>query len=149
MSKRPPRPAGYPWLTPYLVVNDAEAAIDFYQRAFGFEKRLAIKGPNGKTGHVEMVFQKESTIMFGPFHEGCEWPQRPPTHTKVASPVSLYVYCEDVDALFARAVAAGARTIKPPQDQFYGDRTCCLEDPDGYQWHFATNVADFDPNKAP
>ena len=62
---------------------------------------------------------------------------------------SLYVYCEDVDALFARAVAAGAKAIKPPQDQFYGDRTCTVEDQDGYWWNFATNVADFDPSKAP
>jgi PhnB protein len=149
MSKRPPRPAGYPWLTPYLVVSDADAAIDFYQRAFGFVKRMALKGPNGKSCHVEMTFNQDSLIMFGTPHEGGEWPQKPPALSKVAAPISLYVYCDDVDMLFQRAVAAGAKVYKEPKDQFYGDRTCCLEDPDGYQWHFATNVADFDPNKTP
>ena len=89
-------------------------------------------------------------IMFGPVSaHSSEWAYKPPAMSQVLSPICLYVYCDDVDAVYARATAAGAKTIKPLQDQFYGDRTCVLEDPDGYWWNFATNVADFDPTKAP
>ncbi|HWG44450.1 MAG TPA: VOC family protein [Gemmataceae bacterium] len=148
MSKRPAKLQGTPWLSPYLTVKDADAAIDFYQRAFGFEKRFAMPGPDGKTGHVEMVW-REAMIMFGPEHTKDECAYKAPVTTGVASPVGLYVYCEDVDALYARAVAAGAKVVSAPVDQFYGDRQCTLEDPDGHRWFFATNVADFDPSKAP
>ena len=147
MSKRPPRPAGTPWLTPYLTVRDADAAIDFYCRAFGFEKRFAMPGPNGKTGHAELTW-RDGLVMLGP-----ECPQAPntkaPATTGTPSPVSLYVYCDDVDALYRRATAAGADGGQAPQDMFYGDRVCKLTDPDGHTWYFATNVADFDPAKAP
>lgn len=149
MSKRPPRPQGYPWLIPYFVVKDADAALEFYQKAFGFEKRMAMPGPDGKTGHAELMFH-DSMIMLGPASaHTSEWQHKPPSMTKVVSPITLYVYCDDVDAMHARAIAAGAKSIKPPQDQFYGDRNCVLEDPDGYWWNFATNVADFDPSNAP
>lgn len=145
MSKRPARPAGTPWLSPYLVVKDADAALDFYQRAFGFEKRCAIPGPNGKTGHAEMVWQ-EALIMFGP--EGACNAKSPAT-SGIDSPVNLYAYCDDVDALYARATKAGAKSVLPPQEMFWGDRMCKLLDPDGHSWSFATNVADFDPSKVP
>jgi uncharacterized glyoxalase superfamily protein PhnB len=148
MSKRPPRQEGYPWLIPYLVVKDADAALAFYAKAFGFVKRMAMPGPDGKTVHAEIMW-KDGMIMLGPFRESPEMPHRPPAISKVISPMALYLYCEDVDAVFARATAAGAKAIKPPQDQFYGDRTCTVEDPDGYQWSFATNVADFDPSQPP
>lgn len=150
MSKRPPRPHNCPWLTPYLVVKDSDAAIAFYEKAFGFEKRMAMPSPDGKTGHAEMTY-RDSLIMFGRVSSqpSSDCPYKPPAMTQVVSPISLYVYCDDVDALFARATAAGAKALKPPQDQFYGDRTCWLEDPDGYYWYFATNVADFDPSKMP
>jgi PhnB protein len=148
MSKRPPRPQGSPWMMPYLTVKDADATLDFYQRAFGFEKCFAMPGPDGRTGHVEMRF-REAKIMFSPESAMAECPGRAPATSGVASPIGLYVYCEDVDALFARAVAAGAKAVHPPQDMFWGDRMCHLTDPDGHAWSFATNVGDFDPSKAP
>lgn len=148
MSKRPPRPPGYSWLIPYLVVKDADAALAFYQKAFGFEKRMALPGPNGKTAHAEMMW-RDAMIMLGTPHSSSEWPSKPPAMSQVASPVSFYLYCDNVDASFARAIAAGAKQIKPPQDMWYGDRICVVEDADGYTWHFAANVADFDPSKAP
>jgi PhnB protein len=148
MSKRPACPQGTPWLSPYLTVKDSDTAIDFYQRAFGFEKRFSMPGPDGKTAHVEMRW-RDAMIMFGPEQTRGECPSKAPATTGVASPVGMYVYCDDVDTLFARAVAAGAKVVSSPQDMFYGDRQCTLEDPDGHRWYFATNVADFDPSKAP
>jgi len=147
MSKRPARPPGTPWLSPYLTVKDADAALGFYQRAFGFEKRFAFPGPDGRTNHAEMVWQ-DALIMFGPEgSSGCE--AKAPATSAIDSPVHLYVYCDDVDALYARATKAGAKSVLPPQDMFWGDRICKLLDPDGHCWNFATNVADFDPSKAP
>jgi PhnB protein len=150
MSKRPPLQPGYSWMSPYLLVKDADASLDFYAKAFGFEKRMSMPGPDGKCMHAEMNWH-DVVIMFGTYSEAVEkrWPCRPPKMQGVNCPISLYVYCDDVDALFARAVAAGAKVINPVQDQFYGDRTGVLEDPDGYWWSFATNIADFDPSKTP
>lgn len=145
MSKRPARPAGASWLSPYLVVKDADAALDFYQRAFGFAKRAIMPGPDGRAKHVEMMW-KDILIMFGP--EGA-CANKAPATSGTPSPVNLYVYVEDVDALHARAAAAGATVALPPQDMFWGDRMCKLTDPDGHEWTFATNVADFDPSKVP
>jgi uncharacterized glyoxalase superfamily protein PhnB len=135
------------WLSPYLTVKDSGAALDFYQRAFGFEKKVAMPGPDGRPAHVEMTY-RDAVIMFGP--EGAAGGKcRSPATSGVRSPVGLYVYCDDVDALFARATAVGAKAETPPTTQFYGDRNCQLIDPDGHIWYFATNVADFDPAKAP
>jgi uncharacterized glyoxalase superfamily protein PhnB len=147
MSNRPARPAGVPWLTPYLCVKDPDASLDFYQRAFGFEKKATMPGPDGRTGHAEMTF-RDALIMFGP--EGAYGsPVRAPATLGIPSPVNLYVYCDDVDALYARATQAGARGDVPPNDMFWGDRMCKLTDPDGHSWSFATNVGDFDPTKVP
>ncbi len=132
-SSRPPQ---MPWLSPYLTVKDAEAALDFYQRAFGFRKRNAVPGPDGKIMHAEMAWQ-DAVIMLGPEGgNGC--PVGSPATLGIPSPVGLYVYCDDVDALYARAEAAGARVRMPPQDTFWGDRMCQLADPDGHTWNFAT-----------
>jgi uncharacterized glyoxalase superfamily protein PhnB len=150
MSKRPPCPPGYSWLSPYLIVRDANAALAFYEKAFGFDKHMSHPSPDGKSMHAEMKWH-DVVIMFGSVPESKmeDFFCRPPEVKGGRSPMSLYLYCEDVDAVFARAVGAGAKAIKPPQNQFYGDRTCALEDLDGYWWYFATNVGDFDPSKAP
>lgn len=147
MSKRPARPAGTPWVSPYLTVKDVDAAIAFYQKAFGFEKRFSMPGPDGKTGHGEMIY-RDALLMLGP---ECAFggTNKAPATTSVRSPVTLYVYCDDVDSLCARAASAGAKVEVQPQDMFWGDRMCKLVDPDGHVWNFATNVADFDPSKAP
>ena len=147
MSTRPPRPAGMPWLSPYLAVKDAGAAADFYERAFGFEKRMQMPGPDGKPGHTEMAY-RDALIMFGP-ETGGDGKCKSPATLGVNSPVVLYVYCDDVDAVFQRATAAGATAEFPPTTMFWGDRICKVTDPDGHGWNFATNVADFDPSKAP
>lgn len=147
MPTRPPKPAKMSWLAPYLVVKDADAAADFYTRAFGFEKRFSMPMPDGRTGHTEMAY-RDSVIMFGP-EAGYGGVCKTPANLGVMSPVGLYVYCDDVDALYSRATAEGASADGPPQTMFYGDRMVKLTDPDGHIWYFATNVADFDPAHAP
>ena len=146
MANRPAKPSNMPWLTPCLTVKDVDAAVAFYQEAFGFEKRFAMPGPDGRTFHAEVAWH-DSVIMLGP--ECAEHSCKSPATTGVRPSNSLYVYCDDVDALFKRATAAGAKVESPPTDMFWGDRNCTLIDPDGYFWGFATNVADFDPAKAP
>ncbi len=146
MSKRPAKPTEMPWVTPFLTVKDADAALAFYQKAFGFEKRFSMPGPDGKTAHAEVRW-RDGVIMFGP--EGPQNKCKAPSTLGMRSPVGIFVYCEDVDALYKRATAAGAKSEMPPQDMFWGDRMCTVVDPDGHIWSFATNVADFDPAKTP
>ncbi len=144
MSQRPARPEGMPWLSPYLTVKDSDAALEFYRRAFGFETRHAVPGPDGRTMHAEVTW-RDAVIMLGP--EGsCD--TRSPATSGTPSPVQLYVYCDDVDALFARATEAGARPSYPPRDMFWGDRMCQLIDPDGHSWNFATHLGGGVPSEA-
>jgi PhnB protein len=145
MSQRPAKPAGYPWMSSCLQVKDPNASIDFYQRAFGFEKKMAMPGPDGKIMHAELTY-RDTLLMLGP--EGWNGAKTPASSGATPS-FGVYVYCPDVDALYARATAAGAVGVQPPQDMFYGDRVCKVTDPDGYYWMFATNIADFDPAKVP
>jgi PhnB protein len=135
-----------PWLTPCLTVKDVDAAVAFYEKAFGLEKRFSMPGPDGRTMHAEVSWH-DAVIMLGP--ECAERSCQSPATSGVRPATSLYLYCDDVDATFKRATAAGAKVESPPQDMFWGDRTCALIDPDGYCWGFGTNVADFDPAKAP
>jgi PhnB protein len=146
MSKRPAKPSNMPWLTPCLTVKDPDAAVAFYEKAFGFEKRFSMPGPDGRTAHAEVAW-RDCLVMLGP--ESATEPCKSPATSGVRPSSSLYLYCDDVDALFQRAKAAGARVEAPPQDMFWGDRVCTLIDPDGYRWSFGTNVADFDPTKTP
>jgi len=146
MANRPPRPEGYSWLCPYLVVKDAEKAANFYEKAFGLKKKFSMPLPDGKAGHTEMYWH-DCVIMFGP--EQPQFPCKAPVTSGVQPPVQLYLYCEDVDAMYERASKAGAKADQKPETMFYGDRVCKMTDPDGHIWTFATNVADFDPSKAP
>ena len=146
MSKRPAKPAEYPWIMTFLTVKDADAALAFYQKAFGFEKKMSMPGPDGKTAHAEVKW-RDGVIMFSP--ESPPNPCKSPRTLGIRPPVGIYVYCDDVDALYRRAIAAGAKSDKPPETMFWGDRMCTLIDPDGHIWSFATNVGDFDPANAP
>jgi PhnB protein len=146
MSKRPAKPADMPWVATFLTVKDADASLAFYQKAFGFEKKMSMPGPDGKTAHAEVRW-RDGVIMFGT--EGPQNKCKAPSTLGIRPPVGMYVYCEDVDALYKRATAAGAKSEMPPQDMFWGDRMCTVLDPDGHIWSFAANMADFDPAKAP
>jgi uncharacterized glyoxalase superfamily protein PhnB len=132
------KPANFPWLVPYLTVKDADQSLDFYQRAFGFEKRFTMPGPDGKTAHAEAGY-KDVVVMFGPECANGGSGKAPAT-SGVKPAVGLYVYCDDVDALCKRAEAAGAKVERTPVDMFWGDRMCALTDPDGHMWSFATHT---------
>lgn len=148
MSQRSPKPADMPWIIPYLTVRDPAVSLSFYEKAFGFESRpeSCMKDKDGKIMHAEIRF-RDGVLMFGPECASGEQ-GKAPANSGVASPVTLYLYCDDVDALAERARSAGAQIITEPTTMFWGDRMCALTDPDGHRWSFATNVADFDPVKA-
>jgi uncharacterized glyoxalase superfamily protein PhnB len=133
------RPAGVPWLTPYLTVHDARAAIAFFEAAFGFEVRDSVQD-DGVVMHVEMVYQGQLIVMFAP--EGAFGSTaKTPKSAGAIAPQSFYVYVDDVDAVYARALAAGAKSLSEPQDQFWGDRFAQVEDLDGYRWALARHLS--------
>lgn len=135
-------PPGYSSVTPYLVVDNSAEAIDFYRRAFGAEERLRMEH-EGKVGHAELSIG-DSVIMLSDAWP--EWGYRSAT-TIGATPVSLMLYVDDCDAVFDRAVAAGAIVRSPVQDQFYGDRSGNLTDPFGHQWTIGTHKEDVPPEE--
>jgi PhnB protein len=131
-------PDGYHSVIPYMIVDGAAAAIDFYTMAFGATEVLRIPGPDGKIGHAELKIG-DSHIMLADEHPKMEalGPK-----TVGGSPIKIMVYLEDVDAVVGRAVAGGAKIIRPVADQFYGDRTGGIEDPFGHIWYVATHIED-------
>ena len=136
-----PKSKNFSWMSPNLTVSDADAAIDFYKRAFGIEVLDAVPGDDGKTFHAELKY-KDQTLMLakeGLFESG-ENSLKTPAHSGVPSPIVLYCYHENVDALYKQAIAAGAVSQQEPNDMFWGDRTCQVTDPDGHSWCFATNL---------
>jgi PhnB protein len=133
-----PIPEGYHTVTPYLIFSGAGEAIAFYQRALGAEELMRIGGPGGKIGHAEIRIG-DSRIMLADEHPEL---QALSPKTIGGSPVSIHLYVEDVDTAVERAVAAGAKLIRPVADQFYGDRIGDIEDPFGYRWFIATHKED-------
>ena len=133
-----PIPDEYRGATPYLCVNDGARALEFYQKAFGATEVMRIAGPDGKLGHAEIRIG-EAPIMLADEHPEMDF--RSP-HSIGGTPVNILVYVEDVDALVKQAEAAGAQVVRPPADQFYGDRMATLNDPFGHSWSFATHIED-------
>jgi PhnB protein len=133
-----PIPDGYPQVIPLLAVDGAAAAIEFYCSVFGASVRLRMDGPGDKIGHAELQLG-DSVIMLAD-----EFPEISFVGPKSigGTPVTLSVYVEDVDDVFARALSAGAKQLRPVEDQFYGDRVGQFEDPFGHRWSVATHVED-------
>jgi PhnB protein len=138
-----PVPDNYPKITPYLSIDGAAAAIEFYKKAFGATERMRFGGPDGKIGHAEIEIEGGLVMLAD------EYPDmnfRSPT-TLGGSPVTVHIYVADVDAFCARASAAGAMVVRPVANQFYGDRSCQLRDPYGHTWSIATHVEDVSPDE--
>jgi PhnB protein len=138
MAKVKPIPDGYHNLTPYLIVDGAAKAIDFYKKVFGATEKMRMPAPGGKVGHAELTLG-DSMIMLADEHP--EMDHRGP-HAYKGAAVSLMVYVPDVDATVKTALASGAKVVRPVENQFYGDRMGTIEDPFGHQWYVATHVED-------
>jgi PhnB protein len=136
-----PIPDGYHTVTPYLIVDGAAAAIDFYKRAFGATELFRLADPSGKIGHAEIKIG-DSPIMLADEHPDMDI--RGPLALG-GSPVGILLYVENVDALTNQAIAAGAKVVRPLADQFYGDRSATLSDPFGHKWTIATHKEDVSP----
>jgi PhnB protein len=139
-----PIPDGYHSITPYLMIDGATQAIEFYKQAFGATEMFRMDTPGGKIGHAEILIGDSRIMMADDC--GQESPFRNP-RSSGSSSVGLHLYVDDVDQVFAQAVNAGAKIIKPVQDQFYGDRTGALADPFGHVWFIATHKEDLSPDE--
>lgn len=131
-----PIPANCNTVNVSLVVKDGQAAVEFYQKAFGATGGVCLKGPDGAVLHAELQIGN-STVMLGEENE--QWGMIS-AETMGGSPISIMLYVEDCDALFAQAIASGCSEISPPANQFWGDRHGRVQDPFGYQWSIATHI---------
>lgn len=134
-AKVKPIPDGYHSATPYLIIDGAARAIEFYRQAFGAKELMRIPAPGDRIGHAEIKVG-DSVIMLADEHP--EMDARGPKHYG-GSPVSLLLYVTDVDRQFKQALAAGGTEVRPVADQFYGDRAGTLKDPFGHSWHIHTH----------
>ncbi len=133
----------YPTLTPHLAVRDADRALDFYNKAFGAEETVRFTMPDGMVAHAEL---RLGDALFTLSEAMAEYQQQAPDPDGPVQ-VALTWFCPDVDAAFARAIAAGAVAVSEPADQFHGDRTGTLRCPFGHRWILATHLRDMDPQE--
>ena len=133
-----PVPEGFHSITPYLSIKGAKEAIEFYKKAFGAVEAFRLPTPNGEIAHADLVIG-DSHIMLS---EPCEESPMPSPEALGGSTIGMYLYVEDVDALFSQAVEAGAAIVKSVDDQFYGDRMGTLRDPYGHVWFVGTHKED-------
>jgi len=138
-----PIPDGYPRLSPYLIVAGAAKAIDFYKQVLDETERMRMGGPDGKIGHAEVQIG-DAVVMLADEHPdmGYLGPR-----SIGGTPVTIGVYVDDVDSTFDAAVKAGAKSLRPVENQFYGDRSGQFEDPFGHRWSVSTHVEDVPPDE--
>jgi PhnB protein len=143
MADVKPIPDGYQTVTPYLAIEGAAEAIEFYATVLGARERVRMSAPDGKVGHAELQIGDSVVMLSDAYPEmGVRGPR-----AYGGSPVTLLVYVEDVDAAVERAVAGGARVVREVEDRFYGDRSGQIEDPFGHVWNIATHVEDVPPDE--
>jgi PhnB protein len=138
-----PIPEGYHTVTPYLAVDDAAEAIEYYKQAFGATERVRMEAPGGKIGHAELEIG-DSLVMLSDALP--QFSTRPPNDLGGTS-VSVFMYVENVDAVVKQAVDAGATVTMEIADQFWGDRFGSVQDPFGHLWSIATHVEDVPPEE--
>jgi PhnB protein len=143
MAQVKPIPDGYPRVTPYLCVEGAAQAIEFYTKVFGASERMRMPAPDDKLGHAELEIGDSVVMLADEFPEmGIRSPK-----SIGGTPVTISVYVEDVDRAFDAAIEGGAKSLRPVEDQFYGDRVGQFEDPFGHRWSVATHVEDVSPEE--
>jgi PhnB protein len=138
-----PIPQGYHTVTPSIMVRGAAEALDFYRKAFNAEETLRMPGPDGQIIHAEFRIGN-SVMMLG--EEMPEMGGKSP-QSLGGSPVSFFIYLENVDEAWQRAINAGANQVMPLADMFWGDRAGCVDDPFGHHWWLAQHVADLTPEE--
>ena len=138
-----PIPEGYHTLTPFLAVEDAAQAIEFYTRALGGRERARMPAPDGKIAHAELEIGDSVVMIADPFPQSSA---KPPKRLGGTSAV-MFMYVEDVDAFVQQAVDAGATVTMPVEDMFWGDRFGQITDPFGHQWQIATHIEDVSPEE--
>ncbi|MBA2460774.1 MAG: VOC family protein [Actinobacteria bacterium] len=138
-----PIPEGYHSVSPALAVDGAAEAIEFYKRAFGAKERFSMPGPEGMIAHAELQIGDSVVMLSDPFPHSTV---RPPRELGGTS-VGIFVYVEDVDAVFEQAVNEGATVTMALEDMFWGDRFGSVTDPYGHSWSFATHVEDVPPEE--
>ena|SRR5712691_5927653 len=138
-----PIPEGYHTLTPYLAVDNAAEAIEFYKRAFGAKERINMPSPEGTIAHAELEIGDSLVMLSDPFPQSTV---RPPKELGATS-ASVFMYVEDVDEVVKQAVDAGATVTSEVADQFWGDRFGTVSDPFGHVWSIATHVEDLTPEE--
>ncbi len=142
-SEVKPIPEGYHSITPYLIIKGAAEAIEFYRKAFGATELFRMAQPDGRIGHAEIKIGDSAIMLADEFPEmGHQSPA-----ALGGSPVSLLLYVEDVDGVYAQALSSGAKPDRPVEDKFYGDRGGSLIDPFGHVWHIATHIEDVTPEE--
>jgi PhnB protein len=144
MAQVKPVPEGYHTVIPYIVVDGGNAAIEFYKRAFGATERFRMAGPDGKVGHAEIEIGDSLVMLSDAFPERG---LKAPSKGEGGTPFGIFLYIPDVDAVFKKAVDAGATVTMPLENQFWGDRYGKLRDPFGHSWHLATHVEDVSPEE--
>jgi PhnB protein len=143
MAKVKPIPDGYPQVIPYLSIEGASAAIDFYATVLGAKERMRMTAPDGKIGHAELEIGDSVIMLADVFPDmGGQAPKQ-----LGGTPVSVMVYVTDVDAVFDRAIKEGATAERKVEDQFYGDRAGQFVDPFGHKWFVATHIEDVPPDE--
>ena len=138
-----PIPEGYHTITPYLAVDDAAKAIDWYKKAFGAKERMRMEAPGGKIGHAELEIGDSLVMLSDPFPQAST---KPPKELGGTS-FSVMLYVEDVDAAFKQAVDAGATVSMELADMFWGDRFGQVRDPFGHVWSMVTHTEDLSPEQ--
>ena len=136
-----PVPDGYHTVSPYLAVEDAAAAIDYYKKAFGATERVRMEAPDGKIGHAELEIGDSIVMLADPFPQA----STKPPHELGGTSAGVFLYVEDVDQVVKRAVEAGATVTMEVADQFWGDRFGTVTDPFGHVWSVATHIEDVPP----
>lgn len=143
MSPVKPKPDGYTTVSPYLVVDEAAQAIDFYSRVLGATERMRMAAPGGNIGHAELQLGDSVVMLADAFPDmGYQSPKK-----IGGTPVTISVYVDDVDKTFDAAIKAGAKELRAVENQFYGDRSGQFEDPFGHRWSVQTHVEDVPPDE--
>lgn len=138
-----PIPEGYSTVSPYLAVDDAVEAIEYYKKAFGAEETGRMEAPDGKIGHAELKIGDSHVMLSDPFPQASTTPPKELGGTSA----SIFMYVEDVDAVVQKAVDAGATVTMEVEDQFWGDRFGSITDPFGHNWSIATHIEDLTPEE--